>query len=106
MTTITVTDVTRNEVLAQGELGEEVVLLEGCYYFEPDRVVLENLVTTERTYTCPYKGKCHWIDLEGPTGTYRDVAWVYSDPRPDYEYIRYRIGFAYGIRPGVMVEKS
>jgi len=64
-------------------------------------------VVTRRTYTCPYKGTCYWIDLVAPSGdVFRDVGWVYTQPRPGYEYIQDKIGFAFGMRSGVMVEKS
>ena len=106
MSSITVRDVTRSTVLAQGQAGQDAILLEGCYYFDPEQVAQEHLIVTERTYTCPYKGVCQWIDLDSPTGTIRDVAWVYTRPKPKYEYIRDKIGFAYGMRPGVLVEKD
>lgn len=61
---------------------------------------------TDRTYTCPYKGTCHWIDLVSQHGTIRDVGWVYTEPNEKYEYIRDKIGFAFGMRPGVVVEKK
>lgn len=66
-----------------------------------------NLVVTKRTYTCPYKGLCYWIDLVAPNGdVFRDVAWVYTQPRPAYAYVQDKIGFAFGMRPGVTVDKS
>lgn len=106
MATIIVKDLTRDAVLAQGELGRDVILHESSYYFAPDHVNQDHLVTTHRTYVCPYKGTCYWIDLDGPNGLYRDVAWVYPDPNPGYEHIQDKIGFAPGIRPGIVVEKA
>ena len=107
MPRIIVRDLTRDRVLAQASEGEgDVVLLEGCYYFEPQQVAMDHLVITERTYTCPYKGVCHWIDLQTPEGSVPNVAWVYGDPRPGYDAIRGKIGFAFGMRPGVAVLKE
>ena len=55
MTTITVRDVTRDEIVAQGEQDQNVILLEGSFYFAPDDVKQDHLIITQRTYTCPYK---------------------------------------------------
>ena len=106
MTTITVRDVTRDEIVAQGELDQTVILLEGSYYFAPDDVKLDHLIVTSRTYTCPYKGVCQWIDLDSEDGIIKDVGWVYTRPSPKYEYIHGKIAFAFGMRPGVMVERD
>jgi uncharacterized protein (DUF427 family) len=106
MTTITVRDVTRGEIVAQGEQDQDAILLEGSFYFEPDQVKQDHLIITVRTYTCPYKGTCQWIDLDSPDGIIQNVGWVYTRPSPKYEYIREKIAFAFGMRPGVMVERE
>lgn len=104
MTTIIVKDITRDTIVAQSQ-SDETVALEGAYYFASADVDQTHLVISERPYTCAYKGVCNWIDLEGPDGVIRDVGWVYRQPRPDYEYIRDKLGFAFGMRPGIVVEK-
>ena len=38
MATVTVKDITRDEVVARGQVDKDVISLEGCYYFEPDSV--------------------------------------------------------------------
>ena len=83
MKTIIVKDITRQEVIAQGAQDDDVIALEGTFYFAPEHVKQDNLIISERTYTCPYKGKCYWIDLQGPGGVIRDVGWVYYAPTPD-----------------------
>ncbi|MCD4685418.1 MAG: DUF427 domain-containing protein [Anaerolineae bacterium] len=77
MTTIIVKDITRNEVVAQGELKTDVIEQEGSFYFAPDQVKTEHLIVSERTYTCPYKGMCRWVDLQTADGVIRDVGWIY-----------------------------
>lgn len=106
MTIIIVKDVTRGEIVAQGDADDTVILLEGAYYFDPDEVDQAHLVVSNRTYTCAYKGTCHWVDLESPDGVIPDVGWVYRQPLPSYEYIRDKFGFAYGLRPGLIVQKA
>jgi uncharacterized protein (DUF427 family) len=106
MATITVRDLTRDTIIAQGDAPRDVLLLEGSYYFDPAQVQSEHLIVTRRPYVCPYKGRCLYIDLQGPDGVMRDVGWVYTEPAPAYEHIRDKIAFAFGMRPGVEVLKT
>lgn len=94
---ITIKDRATNEVVAQAQEGTHVFRLEGNWYFDPAAVNMANLRVTERTYVCPHKGTCFWIDLETPAGIQRDAAWVYTVIKPGYERIKDRIGF-YGGR--------
>ncbi|MDB5350769.1 MAG: hypothetical protein JWN86_2016 [Planctomycetota bacterium] len=85
--------------LAKGEPEVDVVKYEGNWYFTPEVVERSVLVVTDRTYTCPYKGTCHWVDFSGPGGeAVKDVAWVYADPKPGHEIIKDRYGFYAGSR--------
>jgi len=52
-----------NAVIAQGEENTQVRAFEGNWYFQPETVDMGKLEITSRTYTCPYKGTCYWIDL-------------------------------------------
>jgi uncharacterized protein (DUF427 family) len=86
-------------VLAQGEQGAEVIGYEGNLYFAPDAVNQAALRVTERTYTCPYKGTCNWVDYVGEDQrVVRDVAWTYPKPKPGHEVIQGRFGFYAGSR--------
>ena len=64
-------------VLAKADAGTPSLLkFEGNLYFSPDAVNAKNLKVTARTYTCPYKGTCNWVDFVGDDGeTAKDVAW-------------------------------
>ncbi|QEH32566.1 hypothetical protein OJF2_10430 [Aquisphaera giovannonii] len=85
--------------LARGESGTGVIPYEGNLYFDPAAVQQGALRVTERTYTCPYKGTCNWVDYQAADGrTVRDVAWVYPEPKPGHEAIRGRFGFYAGAR--------
>ena len=87
-------------VLAQAEdPGPGLVRYEGNLYFAPDAVTADFLKVTARTYTCPYKGTCHWIDFVAADGrTVKDVAWVYGNPNPGHEVVKDRFGFYAGTR--------
>ncbi len=80
-------------IVASGEPGEDARIFEGYWYFDPESVNMEHLRVTERTYTCPYKGTCFWIDFESPEGTAHDVAWVYREPKEPFAFIKDKIGF-------------
>jgi uncharacterized protein (DUF427 family) len=101
----TVKDKHDGTLLAQAEMPQGVFELEGNLYFAPEHVKMERLVVTERTYTCPYKGICYWLDLESPSGKVTNVAWVYRDPKKGYERIQNRIAFYQGNRQGTISEK-
>lgn len=50
-------------VLAEAEPGAGVIEYEGNLYFDPAAVDAKALRVTGRTYTCPYKGTCNWVDF-------------------------------------------
>jgi len=80
--------------LAQAEVGESLVKYEGNWYFDPAAVQTDVLRVTKRTYTCPVKGTCNWVDYVGPDGrTVAEVAWVYPKVKPGHELIQGRFGF-------------
>lgn len=81
------------EVIAQGEENQTVRSFEGNWYFAPEAVDMQYLKVTERTYTCPYKGVCYWVDLDAPDAKAENVAWIYHDPKQGYEFIKNQIGF-------------
>ncbi len=83
-----------NEIIASAADHQNMRAFEGNWYFKPEAVNMEHLKVTERTYTCPYKGVCYWIDLEEPDGTkVQNIAWVYRNPKPTYEFIKDQIAF-------------
>jgi uncharacterized protein (DUF427 family) len=92
-------------VLAQGEPGSSVIEYEGNLYFDPAAVARAALHVTSRTYTCPIKGTCNWVDFVGFDGrTVPDVAWVYSTTNPGHERIQGRYGFHAGARKSTYQE--
>ena len=84
-----------SRVIADGNPEANTVFkFEGNWYFDQSVVDLSHLKITERTYTCPYKGVCYWVDLETPEGTRaQNVGWVYRQPKTGYEQIKDRFGF-------------
>jgi len=80
-------------VLARARGPRDVIELEGNYYFHPDGVDRQALRVSDRTYTCPAKGTCLWVDLEGDPVSIPDCAWVYPRPKPPYRRIAGWYGF-------------
>lgn len=102
---ITIKERVSGTVLAEGEPGSGAINYEGNLYFDPAAVDLKALRVTSRTYTCPMKGTCHWVDFVAPDGrTVPDVAWVYAETRPGHEAIRGRYGFYSGTRKSTSQE--
>lgn len=104
---LTIKTRSEGDPVAQASENDGVQVFEGNWYFAADKVNMAFLRVTERTYTCPYKGVCFWIDLELPGGeTVRNVAWVYRTPKPGYEFIRDRIGFYARSTGGTIAEQT
>src|SRR3954463_2795644 len=81
-------------VLAEGEPAAGVIEYEGNLYFDPAAVDGKALRVTNRTYTCPHKGTCNWVDFVAPDGrTVPEVAWVYRETNVGHEAIRGRYRF-------------
>jgi uncharacterized protein (DUF427 family) len=102
--TVTIKNRFTGEVLASAKKLEGVRLFEGAWYFDPETVDMSHLVVTKRTYTCPYKGICYWINLEMADYKAEDVAFVYFKVSPCYEFVKDRIGFYAGVREGTIEE--
>ena len=82
------------EIIAAAQDHQSMRVFEGNWYFKPEAVNMQNLKITDRTYTCPYKGVCYWIDLEMPDGTKTEnIAWIAPDPKPTYSFVKDQIAF-------------
>ncbi len=102
---ITILEKNSNNVLARGESGEKALKYEGNWYFDPSAVDQAHLIVTDRTYTCPVKGTCQWVDYVDTSGrTVKDVAWVYPKTKPGHESIAGKYGFYAGTKGGTKQE--
>jgi uncharacterized protein (DUF427 family) len=96
---VTIREKDTGALLAEAEVGPGLTKYEGNWYFDPSAVRADILKVTERTYTCPIKGTCNWVDYVRPDGvTVKDVAWFYPEVKPGHELIRGRYGFYAGRR--------
>ncbi|MGO4301119.1 DUF427 domain-containing protein [Leifsonia sp. RAF41] len=61
---------------------DELIRIEGNWYFPPASVKSEYLVESATPYTCPWKGECQYFSVKGEDGLLQDRAWSYPTPYP------------------------
>jgi uncharacterized protein (DUF427 family) len=61
---------------------DELVKIEGNWYFPPSAVTPGALSESPTPYTCPWKGACQYFDVVTATGTHSDGAWSYPALKP------------------------
>ncbi|MGO4534669.1 DUF427 domain-containing protein [Leifsonia sp. 2MCAF36] len=61
---------------------EDLIRIEGNWYFPPASVKSEYLVESATPYTCPWKGECQYFSVKSDEGVLQDRAWSYPTPYP------------------------
>lgn len=61
---------------------EDLIAIEGNWYFPPDSVKTELLEKSPTPYTCPWKGECQYFSVKAGDETLADRAWSYPNPYP------------------------
>lgn len=61
---------------------EDLVSIEGNWYFPPSSINDEYFEKTSTPYTCPWKGEAQYFSIKGPDGDLPDRAWSYPEPYP------------------------
>lgn len=61
---------------------EELIYIEGNWYFPPERVKKDFLRESPTPYTCPWKGVCQYFDVGQGDNWNKDDAWSYPAPIP------------------------
>lgn len=70
-----------NIVIAEAP-KEELIYIEGNWYFPPKRVKQEYLQKSPTPYTCPWKGECQYFTVGKGELRSQDNAWSYPKPKP------------------------
>ncbi|MDA8777295.1 DUF427 domain-containing protein [Pontimonas sp.] len=60
----------------------DLVKIEGNWYFPPASVKRDFLSDSSTSYTCPWKGDCHYYTITVDGQSYQDRAFSYDDLRP------------------------
>ena len=61
---------------------EDLIAIEGNWYFPPESVNKDYLVASPTPYTCPWKGECQYFSVKDGDSTLKDRAWSYPTPYP------------------------
>ncbi len=80
-----------------GETTAALELTEGDYptviYFPRTDISMAFFDTSETTSSCPHKGHATYYDLIAKSGTFKDAAWSYEDPKDDVADIKGYLAF-------------
>ena len=61
---------------------EDLISIEGNWYFPPSSVNTEYLVESSTPYTCQWKGECQYYSVKDGDALLQDRAWSYPTPYP------------------------
>jgi uncharacterized protein (DUF427 family) len=61
---------------------EDLLSIEGNWYFPPSSVKGEFLEKSPTPYTCPWKGDCQYFSVKDGDALLQDRAWSYPEPYP------------------------
>lgn len=70
-----------DQVIAEAN-KEDLIYIEGNWYFPPTSVKQEFLQKSDTPYTCPWKGVCQYFNVVSGDVSSKDNAWSYPDPLP------------------------
>ena len=70
-----------NHVIAEAP-KEDLIYIEGNWYFPPTSVKTEFLQKSPTPYTCPWKGVCQYFNVAQNDKVSQDSAWSYPEPLP------------------------
>lgn len=59
---------------------DELIFIEGNWYFPPSSIKMEFLRESDTPYTCPWKGDCQYYDVAKDGAISGDSAWTYLEP--------------------------
>ncbi len=56
---------------------DDLISIEGNWYFPPSAITAGVLDTSPTPYTCPWKGACQYFNVSTSVGKHSDAAWSY-----------------------------
>jgi uncharacterized protein (DUF427 family) len=68
-------------VIAEAD-KDDLISIEGNWYFPPESVKAGVLSTSDTPYTCPWKGECQYFTVTVGDRSLQDRAWAYPEPYP------------------------
>lgn len=83
-----------------GETENALELTENGYppviYFPREDIAMEFLDDSDKTTTCPHKGKASYFSIVTNSGTLQDSVWSYETPKDDVAQIAGHLAFYTG----------
>ncbi len=70
-----------DKVIAETD-KENLIYIEGNWYFPPDSVDMSLLQESNTPYTCPWKGECQYFTITVNDLVNKDAAFCYPNPKP------------------------
>jgi uncharacterized protein (DUF427 family) len=70
-----------NNVTIAEAPADQLVKIEGNWYFPPSSVSFDLLTPSPTPYVCPWKGECQYYTLDIDGQQYQDRAWAYPELR-------------------------
>ena len=61
---------------------DDLIKIEGNWYFPPESVNKDFLVDSATPYTCPWKGEAKYFGVKDGDTVLQDRAWSYPTPYP------------------------
>jgi len=61
---------------------EDLITIEGNYYFPPASLAADAFSDSPTPYNCPWKGDAQYHDVTAGGSTRHDAAWSYPKPYP------------------------
>ena len=68
-------------VIAEAD-KDDLIQIEGNWYFPPSRVTPGALTDSATPYTCPWKGAAQYFTVQAGGASLADRAWSYPTPYP------------------------
>lgn len=69
------------QVIAEAD-KDDLIYIEGNWYFPPSSVHMDYLEKSDTPYTCPWKGVCQYFTVIDGDQAGKDNAWTYPTPLP------------------------
>lgn len=61
---------------------DDVIKIEGNWYFPPSSIKADALVESPTQYTCSWKGEAQYFHVQDGATLNNDLAWSYPKPTP------------------------
>lgn len=61
---------------------EDLIKIEGNWYFPPSSISEDLFSKSPTPYTCPWKGACQYWNVTIDGSEKKDLAWSYPEPYP------------------------